>query len=142
VGRTESRCSKAEARSSPISFPGWPVDEDYRDWLAVADEPIRPHVVVRIMAAVYQCVRIPDESLDPELAAAFASRTALGRKSNVCLVLSRRVSVWFDAAGHDCGRTQAMPEMPCEPYAVIGGKRVQFAFGKEVLPSQIDGPGR
>lgn len=91
------------------------VAEDYRDWLAWANAPVRPSVVVRIMAAVYQRVELPEEALEPEAAGAFASQLALERKSRVCLVLSRRVSVWFDATGRECGRTEATPEMPCEP---------------------------
>jgi hypothetical protein len=51
----------------------------------------------------------------------------------VWLVLSRRLSVQFDAAGN-CQRQEATPDMPCEPFAIIGGRRVQFDFsGGDVL---------
>jgi hypothetical protein len=60
----------------------------------------------------------------------------------VCLVLSRRVSVWYDAEGNRVGRTEATPESPCAPYAVIGGKRVQFDFGGGAVLRPIDEVGR
>jgi hypothetical protein len=116
------------------------VDEDRRDWEAKVDQPIEIHLVIRLMPAVYKYVRVPDDSLDPELAA-FASRMALESKSKVCLALSQRESLWFDAEGRACGRTFATPKMPNEPYAVIGGKRVQFDFAEGVTPRQIDRPG-
>ena len=104
--------------------------EDYQEWLAWANEPIRPYLVVRIMAAVYKHIQLPDDSLEPEAARAFASRSALEWKGfKSCLVLSRRESVWFDATGRECGRTEATPKMQCEPFTVIGGKRIQFSVG-------------
>ena len=69
------------------------------------------------------------------------SDVARERKLKVCLVLSRRVSVWFDTEGRESGRSEATPEMPCEPYATIGGKRVQFHFGGGTGLRPIDGPG-
>jgi transcriptional regulator with XRE-family HTH domain len=117
------------------------VAEDYWDWMAWAKEPIRPYVIVRLMACVYQRVQLPDEALDPEASEAFAANVASERKFKVCLVLSRRVSVWFDATGKEYGRTEATPEMPCEPYAMIGGRKVQFEFDKGVTLRPIDEPG-
>ena len=50
-------------------------------------------------------------------------------------VLSRRVSIRFDATGKETLPLEATPDMPCEPYAVIGGKRVHFDFtGGNILP--------
>ncbi len=93
------------------------------------------------MAAIYQRVELPDDALDPEAAGAFASDVARERKLRVCLVLSRRVSVWFDTEGRESGRSEATPEMPCEPFLMVGGKRVQFDFGVGMLLRPIDGPG-
>jgi transcriptional regulator with XRE-family HTH domain len=115
--------------------------EDYRDWLAWANQPVRPHVVLRYLACVYQRIELPDDALDPEAAELFASDLARERRFKVCLVLSRRISVWYDATGREYARTEATPEMPCEPYAVIGGKRVQFDFGGSNVLRQIDEPG-
>jgi transcriptional regulator with XRE-family HTH domain len=116
--------------------------EDYRDWLAWASEPIRPHLVVRLLAAVYQRVQIPDDALDPEDAEAFAAGVAGQRRMKVCLVLSRRVSVWYDTGGREYARTEATPDLPCEPFMTIGGRRVQFDFGSGMGLWPIEGPGR
>lgn len=115
------------------------VAEDHADWLAWADEPIRPYVVVRLMACVYQRIQLPDDALDPEAAEAFASNVARERKMRAWLVLSRRVSVGFDEAGGRRGRLEATPEMPCEPFAKVGGHRVQFDFDRGVAVLPIEG---
>lgn len=100
---------------------------------------IRPYVVVRLLAAVYQRVELPDEALDPEPAEVFSSNVARDRKLKVCLVLSPRVSVWYDTEGHEYGRKEATPDLPCEPFVTIGSRRVHFHFdGSGLRP--IDGP--
>jgi transcriptional regulator with XRE-family HTH domain len=117
------------------------VYEDYKDWLAWASEPVRPYVVVRLMAAVYQRVDLPDDSIEFEKAEAFAADLARGRRMKVCLVLSRRVSIWYDAEGKEAGRLEATPQLPCEPFMTIGRRRVQFDFDGGVELRPIDGPG-
>ena len=115
--------------------------EDYQDWLAWADEPVRPYLVLRWTACAYQRVELPDDALEPEAAEAYASRVARERGLMVCLVLSRRLSVYFDARGHAYERREATPDVPCVPYAVFGGRRCQLNFdGGEVL-RPIDEPG-
>jgi hypothetical protein len=44
----------------------------------------------------------------------------------VWLVLSRRISIRFDATGKEDLPARATPDMPCVPYLVIGRKRVHF----------------
>jgi hypothetical protein len=83
--------------------------EDYKDWLRWAEEPVRPYVLLRYMACVYQRVELPDDALTPEAAEEYASRLARERKFKVCLVLSRRISVWYDATGKEYARTEATP---------------------------------
>lgn len=117
------------------------IAEDDRDWRAWADEPIRPYVVVRILACVYQQVQLPDDALESEEAEAFAARLARERRMRSWLVLSRRASIQFDEAGRRLGRVEATPEMPCEPYAVIGGRRVQFDLGGVGLRPIDEPPG-
>ena len=115
--------------------------EDYKEWLAWANEPIRPYLVLRLMAAIYQPLELPDDALTPEAAEAYAARLARERKMMVCLVLSRRLSVYFDGSGKETGRLEASPGVPCEPFAVIGGKRVQFDFSGGAVLRPIDEPG-
>ena len=116
------------------------VAEDYKDWLAWADEPIRPYVVVRLLACVYQRVQLPDDALTGGAAEAFAADIAREKKMRAWLVLSRRVSIYFDMDGNRRGRIEATPEMPCEPFAVVGGHRVQFDLGGGVGVRPNDGP--
>jgi transcriptional regulator with XRE-family HTH domain len=116
--------------------------EDYREWLTWANEPVRPYVVLRYMACVYSRVELPDETLAPEAAELFASDLARERKMMVCLVMSRRLSIGFDSTGKEYKRLVATPEMPCEPYALIGGKRVQFDFTGGDILRPIEEPGR
>jgi hypothetical protein len=114
---------------------------DYKDWCDWANEPIRPYLVLRLMAAIYQPLELPDDALTPEAAEAYAARLARERKLMVCLVLSRRLSVYFDGSGQVQGRMEASPDVPCEPFAVIGGKRVQFDFSGGAVLRPIDEPG-
>jgi hypothetical protein len=110
------------------------IDEDYQEWLRWAEEPIRPHLVLRYMACVYQRIELPDDALEPGAAQGYASSLARERKLMVCLVLSRRLSIGFDSTGREYQRLEATPDVPCEPYIEIGGKRVQLDFsGGEVL---------
>ena len=40
------------------------VAEDYEVWLAWANEPVRPYVVIRLLACVYQRVQLSDDALE------------------------------------------------------------------------------
>jgi hypothetical protein len=112
--------------------------EDYRTWRAWANQPIRPYLVLRYMACVYQRVELPDDALEPESAERFASLLARERKLMVSLVMSRRLSIGYDATGAEYKRLEATPELPCEPHTVIGGKRVQFNFSESCVLRPID----
>jgi hypothetical protein len=92
------------------------------------------------MACVYQRVQLPDDALKGEAAEAFAANIAREKKMRAWLVLSRRTSLYFDMDGNKRGRIEATPEMPCEPDATIGGKRVQFDFDGGMGLQPIDGP--
>jgi hypothetical protein len=63
------------------------VSEDHQDWLAWADEPVRPHLVIRYLAAVYKTIALPDDALDPDAAEASEAQLAMQRKFQVCSVL-------------------------------------------------------
>ncbi len=114
--------------------------EDYRDWLDWANEPVRPHLVLRWMSCVYQRIELPDDALEPEEAEAYASQVAKEKGLMVCLVMSRRLSVYFNSKGIAYDRKEATPEVPCEPYLVIGNKRYQLDFGGDEVPRPIDEP--
>jgi hypothetical protein len=70
----------------------------------------------------------------PESAEAYASRLARERRLQVCLVLSRRITVYIDMNGDIIVRQEATLDVPCAPYRVVGGRKVHFGFvGGEVL---------
>jgi hypothetical protein len=94
------------------------------------------------MACVYQRAQLPDDALTIEMAKDHAARLARENKRMVWLVLSRRVSIRFDATGKADLPGEATPDMPCQPYLVIGGKRVNFDFTGGNVLCQIDEPSR
>jgi hypothetical protein len=98
--------------------------KDLEDWTKWANEPIRPYLVVRLMAAVYSQVDLPDEVRSVEEAEQYASGFAKERRLHVCLVLSRRVSVYFADDGSFRYASEAIPSgEPNQPYTKIGGRR-------------------
>jgi hypothetical protein len=53
-------------------------------------------------------------------------------------VLSRRISIRFDATGKADLPVEARPDMSCVPYVAIGGRRVHFDFTGGNVLCQID----
>jgi hypothetical protein len=94
------------------------------------------------MACVYQRLQLPDDALSFNEANDYAARLARESEKMVWLVLSRRVSIKFDATGKADLPGEATPDMPCEPYVVIGGKRVQFDITGGTDVRQVEGPSR
>jgi transcriptional regulator with XRE-family HTH domain len=87
--------------------------------------PIQPHVVLRYIAAVYGQCKIPEQtrlSLDESIR--FASQKAVERKLRVCLVWSRRLSIYFDREGQEVSRSEE------QPWMAIKGKRFLLRFPK------------
>jgi transcriptional regulator with XRE-family HTH domain len=100
------------------------VEEDKADWEAWADEPIEPHLVARIMCAVYSTKRIPPElQASREAMEQFASAFAKERKWRVWLVVSKRTRVWFNEQGDRTGVTEDTFEESFGPYMRLGGKK-------------------
>jgi len=100
------------------------VEADKAEWEAWADEPIEPHLVARIMCAVYSTKRIPFElQASQEAMEQFASELAKERRWRVWLVLSKRTRVWFDEKGDRTGVTEDTFEESFGPYMQIGGEK-------------------
>ena len=100
------------------------LQQDLEDWLKWANEPVRPCLVVRIMAAVYSRAELPDEIRSVEEAERYASEFAMEHRLRVCLVLSRRVSVYFADDGSFQYASEAVPGgEPNQPHVKFGGKR-------------------
>ena len=103
--------------------------EDLEDWAKWANEPVKPFLVVRLMPAVYSRAELPDGIGSVEEAERYASEVAKERRMQVCLVLSRRLSVYFDNDGSFSHATEAVPGGgPNHPYTVIGGQKSLMRF--------------
>ena len=103
------------------------VEEDRRqffaEWSEWANTPIQPYIVLRLMAAIYSHVDLPPEIESVEEAEAFAAELSRSRKMKCCLVLSRKISVWYDFDGRRMFVTEAVPGQPNSPYSRIGNKK-------------------
>jgi len=75
------------------------------------------------MEAVYARRALPSEIETPVEAEAWACTFARQHRCRVCLVLSRRWSVWIDAQGEVEARTEAIPGEPNMPFMQVRGRR-------------------
>jgi len=96
--------------------------ERLRAWEAWVCQPTPMHLVVRLMAAVYARTALPPEVRTQEQAEAWACTFARSHQCRVCLVLSRRWSVWIGADGQVEARTEARPGEPNIPYMRVKGR--------------------
>jgi transcriptional regulator with XRE-family HTH domain len=108
-------------------------EEDHRErllaWEAWVSEPVPMCLVVRLMAAVYSRMALPAWVTTPVEAEAWACEFARQHGCRVCLMLSRRQSVWIDAQGEVEARTEATPGCPNMPFMEVKGRR--FLLGLE-----------
>ena len=95
--------------------------KDYEKWL---DEPIPMTLVVRLMPAVYADVKVP-ENVSPEEAEKWAGEYARKANLRVCLVKSRKESVYFSA------NRQAEFIIPERPHMMMGGRRFGFRLSRD-----------
>jgi hypothetical protein len=113
------------------------VEKDRREffeaWLAWVNEPIQPHLVVRLMAAVYSRLAVPSEITTMDEAEVWASKIAKENRRKCCLVWSRRISCWFSEDGTLFSKTEAVPGEPNAPWMKIGGKKFLFGEGLRVV---------
>ncbi len=107
--------------------------EHIEAWTKWADEPVPMKMVLRLIAAIYSNCRIPSEITTPEAAEEYACAVARLRRMQVCLVLSRRKSVWITEEGAVQKRTEATPfDGPNEPWMQLKGRK--FLLGLEINP--------
>ena len=59
----------------------------------------------------------------------------------VCLVLTRRQSVWFDGDGKVRWRSEAQPGVPNSPYMTLQRRRRPFLFGSKAVDGGAEGDG-
>jgi transcriptional regulator with XRE-family HTH domain len=101
---------------------------DYLEWQRWLNEPVPMELIVRLMAAIY-CRECLPEELTPVEAEQFAAQVARDRQRQVCLVASRRLSIYFDEQGNVIARNEV------QPFVQIGGKR--FLFDGRWLSSDV-----
>jgi hypothetical protein len=107
--------------------------EHVEAWTKWVDEPVPMRLVIRWMAAIYSERRLPKEITTSEEAEAFACALARQLKRQMCLVLSRRKSVWIGVDGVVTRRTEATPfGSPNEPWMQLKGRR--FLLDLEITP--------
>jgi len=98
--------------------------EHIEAWNKWADKPVPMRLVIKWIPAVYSERLLPEEITTPEEAEGYACDQARQLKKYVCLVVSRRKSVWIDADGIVLRRTEATPfGGPNEPWMELKGKR-------------------
>jgi hypothetical protein len=115
--------------------------EFYQEWLQWVNEPIKPYLVIRLMAAIYSSRAVPPEITTLEEAEKWASAIAGEIKKQCCLVWSRRISCWLNEEGKLTHRTKAVPGEPNTPWIKIGGKGPAFLFGDDLgTVSMVDWP--
>jgi len=96
--------------------------EFFQKWLAWANEPIQPHLVLRLIAAVYSRRELNPDVVTIEDAEDWAAAVARETGLRCCLVWSRKLSIWFDETGIISGRTEAAPNEPNVPWMGRSGK--------------------
>lgn len=106
------------------------------EWAEWAAQPIRPYVVIRLMAGWYSAVSLPDRASDFSSAEAFAAAKAVESRRDVCLVWSRRLSVMFDATGAVTARTESVPGGEHTPWLKLGGKHFLPGVGEVGWPQR------
>lgn len=115
--------------------------EFYEAWLAWANEPIKPYLVIRLIAAVYSSRSVPPEITTMEEAEKWGSAIAEEIKKQCCLVWSRRISPWFSEDGTLTQRTEGVPDEPNTPWIKIGGRGPAFVFGDDLASvRRVDWP--
>ena len=113
------------------------IQSPFRSGIDIEDYQLDPVVRAIQMPRVNLLVAV---ALLIEAAKDHAAQLARANKKMVWLVLSRRHSIRFDATGKEDLPAEATPDMPCEPYLVIGGKRVHFGLTGGSNLRQIEEP--
>ncbi|MGO9572575.1 MAG: hypothetical protein ACLP5H_34090 [Desulfomonilaceae bacterium] len=103
------------------------MEKDKAEWEAWVSEPVPMQMILRPISAVNLLHPMPPEIETSEDAEKYAQNYAKEKGYRVCLVLSRRESVWINGNGEIACRTFAKPGVPNIPYTTLGGQR-KFVF--------------
>jgi transcriptional regulator with XRE-family HTH domain len=119
--------------------------EHLEQWTAWANEPIEPEVILRLMPAVFWGHKIPEHLKTTEEMEAYAQRLTRERHMKGWLVLSRRLSIYFDENGANKFVHEAGPGECVGPYMRLKGNPRKFVFGgpqgiTPITPPERHGP--
>jgi transcriptional regulator with XRE-family HTH domain len=103
--------------------------EYLRAWEAWVSQPAPMELVVKIIPAVYATMPLPETVTTPEQGEAFACEYAKEHRRQVCLAVSRRLSVWIDKEGQVYARTEARPDSPNTPFMRLRSSSRRFLLG-------------
>ncbi|MGO9571926.1 MAG: AAA family ATPase [Desulfomonilaceae bacterium] len=104
------------------------MEKDKAEWEQWVNEPVPMQMIIRPIPAVNLLHPMPPEIKTTEEAEKYAQSYAKEKGFRVCLVVSRRESLWIGGDGEITCRTFAKPGVPNIPYATLGGRR-KFLFG-------------
>jgi transcriptional regulator with XRE-family HTH domain len=104
---------------------------EYRDrvnaWL---DEPMEPHVIVRLIPAVYAYHKLPAEVTTLEEAEEHTRQKLKKWPLKLVLVWTRRISVFFDPQNPQGCRLDSTPERMVHVYSCLGNR--PFLWGSDL----------
>jgi transcriptional regulator with XRE-family HTH domain len=104
--------------------------EHLRAWEAWANEPVPMCLIVKYLPAVYGTTQLPEGVKTPEEAEKYACDYARRNRRQVCLAVSRRLSIWINKEGEVEARTEAKPDQSNVPSMRLRAKRTfLWSFG-------------
>ena len=112
------------------------IQKDYAIWEQWANEPVSMQMILWIAGAIIVIHHMPPEITSREAAIEYAQNYAKKNGLRVCLVLSRRESVWIAADSH-MHISQTKPGVPNIPYASVGGKQFLFNNSQDSFPFNV-----
>jgi transcriptional regulator with XRE-family HTH domain len=105
--------------------------EYLRAWGAWVNEPVPMCLVVKYLPAVYGSKELPEGVKTPEEAEKYACEYARRNRRQVCLAVSRRLSVWINKEGKVEARTEATPDDANVPSMRLKGSNGRFLWSFE-----------
>ena len=108
------------------------IAEDHRRyvvaWTEWVNTPIRPSLILGHIGGFCWGEPLP-EGMTRETAEEYAAGIAKQMDRPIVLVLSRRLSLWFDREGHRTSVVEAKPGDVTVPYLRLGRRKVTFDVG-------------
>lgn len=138
MGSSPSNPSQPLARQSefdpysPLAADGDPSQSEWlgqwNDWV---NQPIKPYLVVRMKWGFYVKQDLPAEVETSDDIRSYASSVAKRLNKKLCLVMSRRISMWYEEDGTCEKFTEAQPGTPNVPTMRVSGSNKDFTFHQQ-----------